>query len=649
MRSRYKWILGITGGLAFGIGLGLAFFDWNWLRGPLTSLAHQKTGREIAIGGIAGEWALKPRFSFDAVHVGNLAWAGKGDMLVAERIEVVIDLPALLRGKLILPELTVQKPKLGLLREAADKANWLLDDSTDSTETGGDSVQIGRLRIRDGEVRFRDTVLGLNVQGKIASGLSGSSIDDLRFQGRGDWQKQPFAIQLTGGSLLSLREATAPYPLAVDFSAGDSKARIRGHVGDPLRFEGLDLELQMQGPNLALLSELTGIPLPLTPAYDLKAQVGRKGAIWTLRNLSGTMGRSDIAGNLQIDIGRPRLFIEADLRSKRLDYRDMGALIGVGPQAPVAPPAIAQNPAPAAGQQSQLTQRTAPIRVLPDAPLMVEEIRQVDAKVKFQADQVVAPNAPLDGVKLTLDLQDGVLSLAPLALDIAGGRTVARITIDARKDRVRSDYDIALIGFQLERFLDAAGMAGRGEGKLHGRIKLVGWGDSLRKSLASADGEIKLTMHRGKLSNLAMELAGLDVAQALGFAIAGDKTTPINCMVGDIAVAKGVATPKLFLLDTDDSTLTMEGNIDLASESLGLRMLAHPKDTSLLSLRAPITIGGHFSKPSIGVEGAPLAARAAGAVLLGVIFTPLASLLAFIEPGLQGDSDCATLLQQQKR
>ena len=79
------------------------------------------------------------------------------------------------------------------------------------------------------------------------------------------------------------------------------------------------------------------------------------------------------------------------------------------------------------------------------------------------------------------------------------------------------------------------------------------------------------------------------------------------------------------------------------------RLLAHPKKPTLISARTPITVQGAFSRPSVGVEAAPLGARAAGAVALGVLLTPLASILAFIDPGLAQDSDCAALMQQTPR
>ena len=155
-------------------------------------------------------------------------------------------------------------------------------------------------------------------------------------------------------------------------------------------------------------------------------------------------------------------------------------------------------------------------------------------------------------------------------------------------------------------------------------------------------------MGGGEVSNLGMELSGLDIAESLGFLAKGDKKIPIRCFVADFEVKDGAFWPRTFVFDTTDTTLIMDGGANFKDESLNLRVSAHPKDPSLMSVRTPVTIKGHFSEPSVGVEKAPLVARGAAAVALGVLLTPLAAILAFIEPGGQLDSNCGALLQQNK-
>jgi len=644
VRNRDAWLLGIVGVLILGASALVGLFDWNWLRSPFVAVGAAQSGRSFAIDRIEGEWAWRPRFRIDGVRLGNIDRSTDREMFVAERVEFVVDLPALLRGRLELPELKLVRPRISLERSADGRSNWSFGASMAAEAVLPDDRRemplIGQVAIEGGELKYRDRAAGIDLQGKIgtASGTGGAGNANVEFEGRGTLQGEPFSLRLVGGSLRSLRAGDAPYPLAVDIVAGATRARVAGTLEDPIRFEGLALEVRLRGPNLGMLTKLTGLPMPHTPPYDLTALLDRQEAVWTFEKLAGRMGHSDLAGRIRIDVGRPRVFVEADLNSKILDYRDVGALIGI-PQAGEVP-----DGATVEGGQRRPTGPAVALRVLPDAPLMVEQIRRVDARVKFRGAKVQAPNTPLEAVELLLHLQDGVLTMAPLALGIAGGRALATIEIDARQAEVRTDFDVKLSGFRLERFLAAIGFPNAGQGRIDGQIRIVGKGDSVRKALATANGNVRLTMNGGSMSNLALELVGLDVAQSLGLIAGGDRNTAIRCLIGDIVVANGVMSPRLFLLDTEDTAVTVEGESNLARESLELRLLAHPKDTSLLSARSPIRIGGHFSAPTVGVEIGPLGARVAGAVLLGVLLTPLASILAFIDPSLTVDSDCSRLL-----
>lgn len=77
-----------------------------------------------------------------------------------------------------------------------------------------------------------------------------------------------------------------------------------------------------------------------------------------------------------------------------------------------------------------------------------------------------------------------------------------------------------------------------------------------------------------------------------------------------------------------------------------MQIKVHPKDSTLISARAPINIDGTLSKPEVGVDTGSLAVRGGAAVALGALLTPIGSLLAFIEPGLGENSQCAAFLHE---
>jgi hypothetical protein len=53
-----------------------------------------------------------------------------------------------------------------------------------------------------------------------------------------------------------------------------------------------------------------------------------------------------------------------------------------------------------------------------------------------------------------------------------------------------------------------------------------------------------------------------------------------------------------------------------------------------------------LEKPRIGIEPEKALAQAAAATALGTLLTPVAAILAFVDPGLAKNADCAALLSQ---
>ena len=88
--------------------------------------------------------------------------------------------------------------------------------------------------------------------------------------------------------------------------------------------------------------------------------------------------------------------------------------------------------------------------------------------------------------------------------------------------------------------------------------------------------------------------------------------------------------PEVFVIDTKDTTMLIDGDLSLATESLDLRMTAHPHDFSPLALRTPVKVTGTFDDPHIRPEVKPLVKRGAAAAVLSLA-NPLAALLALVD------------------
>ncbi len=215
----------------------------------------------------------------------------------------------------------------------------------------------------------------------------------------------------------------------------------------------------------------------------------------------------------------------------------------------------------------------------------------------------------------------------------------SKLTLDGTKPTIAVTADISGDQLRLERFAPAVKQVLQ-TGSVKGRVRLTMHGNSVAAMLGTANGDIALAMTGGSVSDLALRLADLDVANSL-VVMARDKnqSVPINCFVADFRAREGVLQPKTVALDAQHTTARVEGQIDLRSEKLDLRVIANPKDFSLLALRGPIIVSGTFADPSVRADLANAILRTGAAVALGVIAGPAAS-LPFLQFGSGETFNC---------
>ena len=97
------------------------------------------------------------------------------------------------------------------------------------------------------------------------------------------------------------------------------------------------------------------------------------------------------------------------------------------------------------------------------------------------------------------------------------------------------------------------------------------------------------------------------------------------------------------LLETDISSLSGSGHIDLGQETLDLLLVPRARALRLVALRGPIHVGGTLGAPVVTLDKTRILTRTAGALALGLV-NPLLALLPLVETGPGPDSACGRLL-----
>jgi len=680
---------------------------WPFLTGPVQRQLARTLDRPVVIGGTAdASTAVRigligsVRIAADSIEVGSPAWSTKPHTLLAREARLTLgylDLWRAWRGdRLHVRSLEARELDGNLERMADGRASWQFGEKNkdaDTSERPAALPTFGVLRVSDGHLLYADEALPAGIDARFAlsdgsstsavagsgsapvpapvtapaSGAASSGIfvraggaasgasaaaanvrlapgeTGLRLEATGQYKKLPLFIDLrTAGVLGFLAEGRAAQaqPLSLRAAIGRARLSFDGSTTDPLHFAALKGRFNLAGSSLSAVGDALGITLPTTPAFETRGSLVEDAGLWKAVFDTADIGSSHLNGAFTYDTRRKVPLLAGKLGGSRVLLADLGPTIGA--------------PAPNGGDP--VTNKAAASgRVIPDKKFDLPALRAMDANVLIDIamfDPGTDLIEPLRPGRAHLLLADGVLTIADFEGVTAQGKLAGYLQLDGRGERALWTADLRMLGLNLAQWLrlkrkdDAPPYV---SGKLDALVKVKGSGRSAAEILSTLDGDIRMHVRDGAISHVAVEVGGLDVAQALGMVIKGDEALPILCNVADLDVAKGVARPKVIVVNTRDSTIWIDGTVSLRDESLDLRAVVSPKDFSPLTLRTPVHVKGTFGQPAVSLELGKLAGKAGAAGLLALL-NPLAAIIPFIDPGAKkdaadNDANCANLVR----
>ena len=622
--------------------LTLVLLPLNLLKGPIEDAVEAATGRSLTIvGDINIDWGLRPKLQFGALQFGNAEWSETAVMAEAQSISASIDIPALFTGELRIPELSLTAPRLLLEQSADGEVNWKLRE--DESDEAPSLPNIGRLRIEDGHLHYRQ--LDDNTDLRLSVESAGTDAGDaaLRVEGEGTLHGKPFSLLAYGDSLLEVYDTDRPYRLRVELEAEDTRIEADGNIEDPLQLEGVDMRMELSGPDPARLNRLLAIALPNLPPYQVQGRLQHRANTWHFRDFEGTVGDSDLRGSLTVDTAGELPKVSAELQSESLNFADLGSLVGGEPSA-------GDNTATQHQNSAEAEVEFAEGRLLPDARLEVEQLQKFNADVQYRATRVNAGKLPVDELALDFKLQDGEMVLAPLSFGIGHGKVDLDIRTKTREQPMPTQLSAEIRNVDLRRVLADTEIASESAGIVTGRAKLWMTGDSIAALLGSADGGLYLLMSGGRLDKLLVELAGLDAAEVVAALLDEDKNFTIECAYADLQSNDGLVRIPTLVVDTTDTLFFADGSINLKDETLNVELRPEPKDWSPISLRGPLHIEGTLTDIQLR-PGASVLARGA-ATVLGAAVAPLLALLPLLETAPADDEGsplCGGLMENMQR
>ena len=409
--------------------------------------------------------------------------------------------------------------------------------------------------------------------------LGAEDLDEpVRLSAQGAYNSLPLRLQVDLASFLALRDKSGPCPVTLRVNSGDTSLGFGGTMADPLNLDGAKGQLVLEAATPDVLLAIAGSPPPEAkagPPLRLAGVLERSGDHWRLRDASGALGGSAIAGaRLRLDEGArgepDRLAL--DLPFARLD---LNRLLG----------------ASASGGSGDTT----------DLPLVVDRSPGMLVSARISAEQLDYGTLRLTGARLAASLEPGRVVLEDLSGGYLGGKVEGQGAVESPAEPGQPDARIsarlAATGLDVQALRRELGIGQIDlQGRMDGHVTLSARGATLNGAARGAHASAVVGMTGGSIARELIELASQDLR---GLFRTARGQSAISCLLGVVDLRDGVATVAPFRLRAEHGTIAGNGRFDLRRRQMDLTVGSARSTTGTLALDIPVRVSGAFAAPSI--------------------------------------------------
>lgn len=624
-----KWIAGglvvLVAVVLIGGYVALSSFDVEQMRGPIQDQVKQATGRDLVIAGpIDLAISLTPAIEVSDVTFSNAGWGSRPEMVKLSKLALQVSIIPLLSGDVVVDRLVLDGADILLETDKAGEGNWAFSppaeaETTETTTAAGEEgmafPSIEAISITNSRLTYSDGATGASTVLALDDVSADRSPEGLDVKLAGSYQSAAFVLAGRIGLLTSLMSAT-PYPVKLEGTVAGAKLSIDGTIANLTTGAQPDLAFSVEGEKLSDFGALTGGELPPVGPYKVAGKVTGSGKAYTLAGLTASVGGSDLAGDVSVDVGGERPMVTAALTSTTLNLADFG---GGG----------------ATGEAAAAPASDSPY-VIPDEPLPVDALRSVDAKVDAKVGTLkLDPKTELTDVVVALLLENGALTVQPLTAAVSGGQVNVTLALDAAQETPSLNLQATLDDLDYGKLAALYEVTDEVQGTVDAKIDLAGAGATPHAIASTLDGRTEILAEDGVINNKLLAIVASGLGEVMGPLFGGKETTALNCVVSRFAIKGGVATSEAQVVDTATFSVAGGGTIDLRSEKLDMQFDTETREAALVSLAIPFNVTGTLKEPNVAPDpaGAAMAAAKLAGGVAGASIDPMAALGALAGGG----------------
>ena len=386
-----------------------------------------------------------------------------------------------------------------------------------------------------------------------------------------------------------------------DSSIGNLQISLSGQVDDQPDDDQVEIGFNILSEDISKLGRLNGEPLPALP-LDIKADFKGDAREFTFRNLVGSLGESQLNGEIDVSLKGLKPNIKLTATSDYIDIRPF-----LDPKKP----------------KNETVVSTRPDRLIPATPIPLETLAANDLSIKLNIGELRYLQDSITNLRLDLEQQDGSLSISEMFYEAPRGTFGAALSItpaDANKADVKLDLNARNFVFNLSGVTDE-------------KLKQIpafeidfrasGQGGNLREVAGSLNGSLYMASKGGSAENVDLSILDTFILDEL-FGVLMPKSKDIldrqfSCIAANMDIVDGLVTTKPALaFSTGKIAVVTKGTLDLKTEKMNFNFTSTP--TNALQINPGemfypyILISGSLAEPAVGVDPGKAALHGGAAI-----------------------------------
>ena len=213
---------------------------------------------------------------------------------------------------------------------------------------------------------------------------------------------------------------------------------------------------------------------------------------------------------------------------------------------------------------------------------------------------VISGQDRLGAGELKITFADGRAVIGPASIVMPGGSAHASLTYQPRERDVLTDLKIDVdkfdYGVVARRFKPSADL----DGRFSFTMDIHSQAPRLSEAIKHGSGTLDFFVWPNEMKANIFDLWAVNVFLALLPTIDPKNESKVNCAIGRFSLKDGKLSQRQLVIDTSKVRVTGNTEIDLAKETLHMRLQPQAKTAQFLSLATPLEVNGSFDKFSIG-------------------------------------------------